>query len=204
MENEFDDKQILINLGQKKKIDSKIIKNSEYIKKIIELTNNSNILSKKTIETVQNIEKPKLKFLSKIIKYLKDLIFKYVIAPEIKRLEKEEKLIKQQNSQKRIDDIKELLYNSMSYENKKYFDRLDSMKKESGCYLPSKFSLLYNPEDVLLHNNELTKDKPSIFTLKENEFKNINKQLKNQELLKRKVEKLLSKEDTLGGSKPIV
>lgn len=192
MENEFKHRRIAINPEQKKIQDAKLKMNSQYIKRIMDLTEDSNVLGKIKPQILENVVKPKVNFLTKIKEYFKGLFFRYLIEPELKRVKEREELIRQQNLQKKIDDVKQLIYDTKTYENKKYFDRLATMRKQSGGHSGTKAPLFFDPEAVVLHNEEPTQDKPSIIRLKDIERKNIDKQLKNQELLKRKVERLLN------------
>ena len=192
MENEFKHRRIAINPELKKIQDAKLKMNSQYIKRIMDLTEDSNVLGKIKPQIVENVVKPKVNFLTKIKEYFKGLFFKFLIEPELKRVKEQEELIRQQNLQKKIDDVKQLIYDTKSYENKKYFERLATMRKQSGGHSGNKAPLFFDPEAVVLHNEEPTQDKPSIFRLKDIERKDIDRQLRNQELLKRRVERLLN------------
>ena len=95
MENEFKHRRIAINPEQKKIQDAKLKMNSQYIKRIMDLTEDSNVLGKIKPQILENVVKPKVNFLTKVKEYIKGLFFRYLIEPELKRVKEREELIKE-------------------------------------------------------------------------------------------------------------
>lgn len=163
---------------------NRLKENAEHIKKIIEMTKDSNLLPK-PIEVYQPLpKKTKNNIFTKIKAYFRGLFYKYIIEPELKKLNIEKELTKAERINLLLKESKKNIYETKIYETEKFYESLKRIRKESSSNVSSrtKSPLFYYPEGINYHNEDPNRElKPSLGEIKKIENIACEKILRNQE-----------------------
>ena len=170
--------------------------NSAHIKKIIELTREfkptENIVEPPQI----SVPKPKIGVFTRIKNYFKELFYKYIIEPEIKKIKVEKELTMNERTLRILEEGKKKIYETQKYEKERYFERMSRARNENNAIRVVNASpLFYDPEAVIAHNEDINREsKPSIKEIKEMENAACIKVFRiqdNPKLLKRKAKLMM-------------
>jgi hypothetical protein len=180
------------NEDKKDELIKKLTRNKEVISAIMKLSDEKSkhnlIINKETPSikeetTSKNKIKKTINFnvFKKIKIFFKNIIFKYLIQPEIKRIENE-KLQKEQDEKDILNkDIIKRFYDINIEDRKIFNENLERIRKESGGKSYGKVPMLFSPDDCLTHNeNPERLSLPSLKDLVKYENERTTKVLRQQ------------------------
>ncbi len=167
---------------------------SERIKKIIDMTRDIHSIPKPRVLDSNTQVNSKPNIFNRIKNYFKGLLIKYFIEPEVKKFLMHEELSREEKNQKLINEIKEKIYETNTYERERYYNNLLRTRKESGGVSGNKTPLLVDVDMINTHNQEPTEGKPSIKFLINSEHDNVKRVFLGKEKQNARIEAILKKE----------